>query len=206
MTVYRDRDAGLEFDLCEIQFVPDALKEKVPALIELMKVLAVPCCVAGGVLRDPVAEFITHKDIDVFFFDAKDQKTAKENLKKIKGTREYYLDPSEPSPEENVFHAKKWGIVDLVPNVRGTTPQEVISTFDFICCAAALTPEAFFYHREFERDAYARVLRVQDTAVLGDKNRARARRFVNKGWRISEKEMAKLPPETQLRRPYTYGS
>jgi hypothetical protein len=83
-----------------------------------------------------------------------------------------------------------WTKVDLVRRMF-PSPLDTARGMDFICCSAALSTTVYARHERFEQDASAKVLAL-NASWRPRASLKRVEKFVERGWTITDDELAKL--------------
>jgi len=169
---------------------PGAILGKVPAPV-LDVLMAIPgSMIAGGALRD-WGLGLEPKDIDLFA----DSKITADRLILELVTRGFQTTYRSPRADTLQWMGEVVQVI-FAPTRMGS-PHEVISTFDFRCCQAALYYNDgrwwLYSHDEFGYTSLTRTLvyaspRTEVTDPV--QSIARAFRFVERGWTLPPRQLA----------------
>lgn len=148
------------------------------------------CWIAGGAIRDRLVHH-DQKDMDLFFDEVAVLDRARTKLL-ANGWVE-----AKASEAAYQFRKECGVVLDLVRRLR-TSPLETIQRFDFIACCVAVSPTHLVYHRLFEEQTTATVLRF-NACPAPRSSVIRACRFVRRGWTMSHEDALWVTDEGDLR-------
>lgn len=126
------------------------------------------CWIAGGAIRDYISNKKITNDIDIYFSNGDDFKRVKDYIKwtgirsmipkaplfENKNCIKCQYFPKISSDLESIVNPllEMNGIpIDLI-KIYSISPETCIANFDFTICAAAVTKDKFYYHKDFHYD------------------------------------------------------
>lgn len=147
--------------------------------------------IAGGAVKD----FLSNKpikDLDVFFRTEQQASTFIEKFKTVPGVQ--IISESDNSCSVSWAFANSPAqpikiVLDLI-KARFGTPEQVISTFDFTICSAAVTPHSMVFHKNYFQDLFTKSLVFNSLPDLSGLRRVL--KYVNKGFHIDESELVRF--------------
>lgn len=184
------RNSGIaDFYALPHEHAPREVATHLAPMVKLLDLLGGNCWIAGGAIRDRVAQE-SHVDTDVFFANDEAFADARARLYTADAVRTVLLDALAVWRAETEF-----GRIDLVRK-RFADPLFTIQAFDFTACCAALSKTHFVMHRDFMSDAIGKKLRINALPEPRSTVR-RVKRFAKRGWTMAQEELAWLHAEAE---------
>jgi hypothetical protein len=157
----------------------------------------VECWVAGGAVKDFFLK-TEPNDIDIYFKNEGDHDLAFSIA--CSGGMDNHLshrdnDRTNKVVLKNPFTDRSYKI-DLI-KLYHNNPIDCISSFDFTCCSAAVTPVSFVCHPDYFVDLASKELKLNGP-VRGISILPRIQKYIQKGYYMSPGEMFKLTAALRL--------
>ncbi len=145
-----------KFQICSHANAHKKIRPLIQTLKPLLSEIGLPCWIAGGVIRDTVIG-IQYKDIDIFFPDTNTADVAIDKMLE-KGYSSNKINSDQSTVIINWNNSK----IELIRHRVYDSAITTLESFDFICCAAAITLNEFICHNNFIQHCENKIMRPLD--------------------------------------------